>query len=669
MKKFYSFILLVQVKIFTTFAVNDLINYAICTNSSNLIFVCEETQINVENSNISSKRVERAVPSEGADSPIPTFESFKVGNPVIENAQLVDNNEAIESSGHNTNEKLSPQPLSSSYERIKRSPDGENTDENQVQSVAITEPTTTVEQSTEAPQTRTNLPETQHEHVGDGSPSENKKEIPNENTQNLEKRTDTPKETPISDGHENTISPTVAAQPAAATPPNSNTAEETPVSNVEQKSENSAIELKTGNIEAKIGSDSNREPTTEAKSTEKTTDNRSTVTDDSNLKCFFGDARITETYPKNNFVSISYDKCHFSRLPTSLNMFSEYSNLKILNISYIDLEIFDKIKGAINLEVILASFNNLTEVSSGLFSNSNSLITIDFSHNRISRIDPLAFADLAHLKFLNISWNSLTTVDPTLFTKLVNLEYLDVSHNQISVLDSQLLSHLLNLSELKLSSNLIDKINASSFTLLKRLQHLDISNLKLTDIEPGTFSNQIELKSLNLTNNNFKRINFELFSSLINLMSINLNGNQLTNLDDFKIDSFPKLEIFAINNNQFNCSYLETFLKTFTLKNIDFINGQSTQNGDSINGVSCKNSSGSMEKYIEVKLHNIVCNVEDNVSTMKLSLAFLCIAMFALIIFIVAIRRKVNKATGRSAIYELSEDVDGKKEGKAVICT
>lgn len=646
MKKFYSFILLVQVNIFTTFAVNDVINYAICTNSSNLIFVCEETPTN---------RVERAVPSEGADSPIPTFESFKVGNQVIENAQLVVNNEAIKSGDHNTNEELSSEPLSSSYERIKRSPDGENMDVNQVQPVAITEPTTTVEQSNGAPQTTINLPEAQYENVGIGSPSENKKEIteiPNENTQNLEKSTDTPTETPNPT--------TVPTQPTAATPPNSNTSEETPVS----KSENSAIELKTGNIEAKTGSDStqnNREPTTaEAKPT---------VTDDSNLKCFFGDAKITETYPKNNFVSISYDKCHFSRLPTSLNMFSEYGNLKLLNISYIGLEIFDMIKGANNLEVILASFNNLTEVTSELFSNSKSLITFDVSHNRIHRIDPLAFEDLAHLRFLNISWNSLTTIDPVVFAKLVNLEYLDLSHNQIAVLDPQLLSYLLNLSELKLSSNLIEKIDASSFTSLKRLQHLDLSNLKLTEIEPGTFSNQIELKSLNLTNNNFKRINFEPFSSLIKLVSINLNGNQLTNLDNFKIDSFSKLEIFAINNNQFNCSYLETFLKTVTLKNIDFINGQPTQNGDSINGVSCKNSSGSMEQYIEGKLHNIACNIEDVVSTMKLSLALLCIALFALIIFIVAIRRKVNKATGRSAIYELSEDVDGRKEGKAVICT
>lgn len=347
--------------------------------------------------------------------------------------------------------------------------------------------------------------------------------------------------------------------------------------------------------------------------------NTSSIIGDSNIQCLDG-AKTIKTYPKNNFISISYENCHFSRLATRLTTFSTYGNLKTLNISNVGLEIFDVIHGAENLEAVFAKFNKFTEIPSGLFTHSKNLVQLDLSHNSIDRIDPFAFADLARLKNLNVSWNKITTILPTLFNNQVNLEILDLSHNQLNVLDAQLFNQVLN------------------------------------------------LVSLDLSHNQFKRINFELFSGLINLLSMNLNGNQLTDMDGFKIYSNPKLKSFGINNNSFNCSYLEKFLANFD-KSIDFANGQLTQSGDNIQGIFCIKSNASKEKYIEKKLHAVINNIEDVVSTMKLSLALLCFAIFVLIIFIVAIRRKVNKATGRTAIYRLSEDVDGRKEGKVVIST
>ncbi|XP_055301874.1 uncharacterized protein LOC129568241 [Sitodiplosis mosellana] len=589
MKKFFSFILLIQVDIFTVFAAT---NY-ICSNSSSLIFVCDDapirnivnTQSNIENSNQIAKRVE---------SPIPTFESFKVGNQISENAKFIDKNGAIGQNSHNI--------------RVERSPDGESM-ENSDQPVHSTEPNSIVEQTTEVPKPRNDSPEVQPL-VRNLEAKPQTAELRSEKTES--EITEIPTENKAS--KETSIKENKSPPPAATlveTKPAENS-----LSNVESKSE-----VKTehsASIEVKPEPDSKenkREPTAEAKTNDKSVEKTPSITDESNLKCFFGDAKTIETYPRNNFVYISYENCHSPRLPTTFNTFSAYKNLKVLNISNIGLETFE-IQGADHLESIFASYNNFTELPLGLFSFNNSIIQLDLSHNRINRIDPVAFADLVHLENLNLSWNSLITVDPILFVKQANLQDLDLSNNQFAILDAQLFNQLL------------------------------------------------KLKKLNLANNHFNRINFELFSGLINLIQLDLNGNQLIDVNGFKIDSFPKLETFGINDNHFNCSYLEVFLAKVAPKSIDFVNGQ-LAHGANIHGVSCIKPDGS----IEGKLHTMANNIEDVVSTMKLSLALLCLTMFALIIFIVAIRRKLNKATGRTAIYELSEDVDGRKEGTAVICT
>lgn len=662
MKKFILLICLIQV-IFTVFAANNVVNYAICPNSSDLIFVCEEaknianTQINVENSNKDVKRVE------GADTPIPTFENFQVRNQVSENVQFIPNNGAIGQI----------KGISSQNEIVKISPEIENM-KNPEQLMAATGPAYSIEKSTEQ-----FLPEIDplsqklraQSTSATSENTDNQKKILETPKENIEKLPDAANEVSIVNGQENKTAP--SATKAIEGDTVEGKASENPVPNVAQPksgiiTRNSAEIGVKPEVETKVDPDTtgnSHKPTAETKTSDKLVEHTTTATDESHLKCFFGDAKTIQIYPKKNFVSISYEKCHFTRLPTTINKFSAYKNLKVLNISNVKLEIFDMIQGA-NLEVILASHNNLTVIPSWLFPISNNLNRLDLSHNRINRIDSLAFTDLAHLRFLNLSWNSLTTIDSTLFGKLVNLEYLDLSHNKLATLDATLFSQLLNLNELKLSDNSIDKIDASTFSSLKRLQHLDLSHLKLTDIEIGTFSHLIELKSLNLSKNHFKKIDFEIFSGLNNLMSIDLNGNQLVQLKGFEINSLPHLKIVAINNNQFNCSFLETLFNS--TKSIDFVNGQPTKNADNINGVLCKKPGKSMEEYIEGKLEVMVNNIENIVSTMKLSFGLLCFAIFALIVFIVAIRRKVNKVTGRSAIYELREDVDGRKEGKAVIC-
>lgn len=710
MKKLILFIFLIQV-ILTIFAADNVINYAICTNSSSVIFVCGE---NV-------KRSERAAPTEGNDSPIPSFERFKVENQVKENAQ--DLSSSNETTGQGTEAST---PSESPHKRVHiRSADGENIEIPIQPATAATEPAYTVEQTAETPQPKIDTLEAQpiiqslEAQTQAATPTSESAEIkkekietPNESVQNAEKLTDTPKEVPATESQDSKTPTTEAAAPDKAT--NAKSAEESaiPVSASEAKPEieiENPTEAKTENsnkktqsptvvkpeneaktdteateknpelktelpVESKLvtaaeTTENKPKPASDAKSDENFTENESSAADYSNLKCFTNDRKTSETYSKKNFVSISYEQCRFSRFSSILNTISAYENLKVLNISSVGLEFFEVMKGADHLEVILASHNNLTQIPYGLFEHSNGLVRLDLSHNSISKIDLLAFADLTQLKFLNLSFNSLTTVDPTIFAKIVNLVDLDLSNNKIATIDAQLFGPLLNLNELNLSGNLIEKIDGSTFNSLKQLQHLDLSNLKLTDLEPGTFSHQTELKSLNLSENYFNRINFDIFSGLVNLEKFNLNGNELLNLDGFKIDSFPKLTQFVINENHFNCSYLDNFFKTITMKSVVFVNGQPIQSGDSVNGVLCKKSNASLEQFIEAKLHKMVNSVEECVSTMKLTLALLCLGLFVFIIFTVALRRKFNKARGRSVIYELTEDVDGRREGKAVICT
>ncbi len=75
------------------------------------------------------------------------------------------------------------------------------------------------------------------------------------------------------------------------------------------------------------------------------------------------------------------------------------------------------------------SHNKITKIQPFTFNGLTNLEEIDFSWNRIVELDPDAFNGSSNLKKINFSLNQITNIHPCLFNGLINLEVIDfLSH-------------------------------------------------------------------------------------------------------------------------------------------------------------------------------------------------------------------------------------------------
>ena len=86
-----------------------------------------------------------------------------------------------------------------------------------------------------------------------------------------------------------------------------------------------------------------------------------------------------------------------------------------------------------------------------------SVIDIDLSRNKITRLESCAFQQFTLLEALNLSHNILEFINPNLFDNLTNLNSLDVSHNRLKIIDQWFLKETNNLMRLNLGHNPLGK--------------------------------------------------------------------------------------------------------------------------------------------------------------------------------------------------------------------
>ena len=85
-----------------------------------------------------------------------------------------------------------------------------------------------------------------------------------------------------------------------------------------------------------------------------------------------------------------------------------------------------------------------------------SVIDIDLSRNKITRLESCAFQQFTLLESLNLSYNMVEFIDVNLFDNLTNLNSLDVSHNRLKMID-QWFQETNNLMRLNLGHNPLGK--------------------------------------------------------------------------------------------------------------------------------------------------------------------------------------------------------------------
>lgn len=270
--------------------------------------------------------------------------------------------------------------------------------------------------------------------------------------------------------------------------------------------------------------------------------------------------------------------------------------------------------------------NQLECITSRVFENASSLISITLSRNRIVRIEDNAFHGLYALEQLTLSKNQLTALNRFMFAGLAKLNYLNLRDNDIDTIEDGTFA-LASLSELILSknrlktlsdhifngapilrlaidNNVLETIGNSMYNLVQ-LNRIIMYQNKIRDIDIIAFAKMPELNTLWLRDSGFKFGNrtldqYQATASKVNYLDISYN--HLSDPDDFQKlqifkqlktltvddndytefnmgnrtihEALPDLETFHLSRNNWNCTWLKPFLEQARIEHIRTVQSQ-----------------------------------------------------------------------------------------------
>jgi Leucine-rich repeat (LRR) protein len=214
---------------------------------------------------------------------------------------------------------------------------------------------------------------------------------------------------------------------------------------------------------------------------------------------------------------------------------------------------------------------------------------INLAHNRIARISPDAFRDIARLIHLDMSSNRLRTLYLNLFytcetslrtlklsdnllgdmettrfsivfAKLKALRELDLSNNRLVYLPN--LRRLSQLTQLNLANNLIESlVDADTLEnmLPAGLLELSLQKNSLKQISENWFEELVSLRVLNLQSNEISVIEENSFNNLVNLTFIDLSGNFLKHIPSKLLFHLVNLEQLDLSSQSQRITYIADY--------------------------------------------------------------------------------------------------------------
>lgn len=264
------------------------------------------------------------------------------------------------------------------------------------------------------------------------------------------------------------------------------------------------------------------------------------------------------------------------------NLLDMFSGLRILNVSFAELEDFHAfcLRTNRHLEKLFASHNHLTEIASELFDITLDLTEMDFSHNRIIKLDPFVFDNIRRLKKMNFSFNAIETLNRRLFSNLNDLEVLDFSNNKIKKIENDLLVHNSKLRIVYLNNNLVKRLECGLLAALSEASlnfSLNINSLEYFGATCNSGVNDIildiEISSKEpKTNLRVFTHNLELIfneNEFNNIRQLNLSSSRNANISAIIQKASPLLETLDLSDNFIGELSSNSFKKFQNLKNLN----------------------------------------------------------------------------------------------------
>lgn len=208
------------------------------------------------------------------------------------------------------------------------------------------------------------------------------------------------------------------------------------------------------------------------------------------------------------------------------------------------------LEGLIALTTIRFSDNQLQSLPPELFSDTKSLKEVYLNNNTITVLAPGLFSYLTELLVLDLSHNELTSdwINTSTFAGLKRLAFLDFSHNRVSKMEIALFRDLQNLQILKIQDNFIEHIPENVFSSLNNLHTLILSNNRLTIIESYAFNGLLSLSVLSIDSNRISKIHHQSFKNCSTLQDLHINGNRLDEVP-VALSEIPQLKTLDLGEN------------------------------------------------------------------------------------------------------------------------
>lgn len=190
------------------------------------------------------------------------------------------------------------------------------------------------------------------------------------------------------------------------------------------------------------------------------------------------------------------------------------------------------LRGAIGMQNLSLSSNQISEVSSDAFNDMEHLVNLDLSDNKIANLASTIFNNTHRLINLSLAHNILTTIPNV--CPILSLESMNLTGNRISAVSSDAFCRSQRLKYLYLSNNIITTIETRAFNL-PSLMYLDLSGNQLSQL-PAQWTLPWNIQELHVERNRFTELDDLSLIHIKSLRNVHLDGNPM-----------PKLKVGSLN--------------------------------------------------------------------------------------------------------------------------
>ncbi|KAJ3652357.1 hypothetical protein Zmor_018331 [Zophobas morio] len=287
-----------------------------------------------------------------------------------------------------------------------------------------------------------------------------------------------------------------------------------------------------------------------------------------------------EKFPFNDLTNVKTLIVAKTELTSMENDFSNLT-MKLLNVSHNQIQQVD-FSYLPTLEIVDISNNEITTVENG---KNFDAVEVKLDHNKIANIDEM----FKRVTQLSISHNELEELE-VMFNGSETLIYLDFSYNRISKIDKTFFHGMKNLRSLYLQSNKISEIDTVLFRDLSNLVILDLSQNQIKQFQYGALDSMVNLATLNISSNKLLDLHQYTFNSLNSLSGLYFDNNRISSFDVTDLSThLPRLRTISLNHNAWRCRDLVKIQQVCQKHRINILPGLSYE-VENFRGIACSNS-------------------------------------------------------------------------------